>query len=91
MAAKSELNELYQRLRTAAPVYTTQLEAQLEGQGFLCDLTLPAVGAAGPAPLRAPHTFAGRGTTKKVSTRQAQAWLGRAFGAAADPGTGRGP
>ena len=43
MAAKSIINELYQRLRAAAPVYCTKAdEGQRPGEGFDCALTLPA-------------------------------------------------
>jgi hypothetical protein len=65
MSGKSVLNELYQRLRTAAPVYATQVDGQNQ-DGFVCDLTLPAVDAEGLEPLRAARAFSGRGTTKKV-------------------------
>jgi hypothetical protein len=65
-AAKAALNELYQRLRTAAPVYATQLDAGREG--FVCDLTLPGVDA-GVEALRAARAFSGRGSTKKVQGR----------------------
>ena len=62
--AKSILNELYQRLRTAAPVYATQLDAEQEG--FVCGLTLPAVDVGFDA-LRTAREFSGRGSTKKAS------------------------
>jgi hypothetical protein len=63
MAAKSILNELYQRLRTAAPVYKTQ--ADEHSDGFVCSLTLPAVESDWEA-LSADRTFQGSGSSKKV-------------------------
>lgn len=62
MAAKSIINELYQRLRTAAPIYKTQT---VECDGFLCTLTLPAVECEWDA-LSADKHFEGRGSSKKV-------------------------
>lgn len=62
---KSILNEVYQRLRTAAPVYATQLDTQQDG--FICGLTLPAVDV-GVEALRSARAFSGRGSTKKVCT-----------------------
>lgn len=63
MAAKSILNELYQRLRTAAPVYKTQPDEQSDG--FICSLTLPAVESDWQA-LSTDRTFQGSGNSKKV-------------------------
>jgi hypothetical protein len=63
MAAKSILNELYQRLRTAAPVYKTQADEHSEG--FVCFLTLPSVESEWEA-LLADRTFQGSGSSKKV-------------------------
>lgn len=62
MAAKSIINELYQRLRTAAPIYKTQAD---DTDGFLCTLTLPAVECEFEA-LSTERTFTGRGCSKKV-------------------------
>lgn len=64
MAAKSILNELYQRLRIAAPVYKTQADGTSEG--FICTLTLPAVDCDYEA-LAVDRTFKGSGASKKVS------------------------
>ena len=73
MAAKSILNELYQRLRTAAPIYRTQADNGAEG--FLCTLTLPAVDCTelgeGLSALGTARHFTGRGCSKKVG------WGGR--------------
>jgi hypothetical protein len=63
MAAKSILNELYQRLRTAAPVYKTH--ADEHSDGFVCSLTLPAVESELEA-LSADRAFQGSGSSKKV-------------------------
>jgi hypothetical protein len=66
MAAKSIINELYQRLRTAAPIYKTQAD---EVDGFLCTLTLPAVECEFEA-LSSDRSFIGRGCSKKVGALQ---------------------
>jgi hypothetical protein len=67
MAAKSIINELYQRLRTAAPVYcTTADEEQRPGEGFDCALTLPAVLGCEWAALAQDRVFQGKGSSKKV-------------------------
>lgn len=66
MAAKSIINELYQRLRTAAPIYRTQAD---DADGFLCTLTLPAVECEIEALSAADRSFTGRGCSKKVSER----------------------
>lgn len=67
MAAKSILNEFYQRLRIAAPVYKT--EASDGTDGFLCTLLLPAVQADNDA-LHTERVFEGQGNSKKV-----RAWV----------------
>lgn len=70
MAGKSIINELYQRLRTAAPIYKTQAD---DAEGFLCTLTLPAVDCSElEGHLSALGTdlhFTGRGCSKKVVGR----------------------
>jgi hypothetical protein len=65
MAAKSILNELYQRLRTAAPVYKTV--ACEDNEGFDCTLTLPAVESEHDA-LQVERVFTGTGSSKKASS-----------------------
>lgn len=63
MAAKSILNEFYQRLRTAAPIYRTHTG---EGnEGFVCALSLPPVQAECGALNEEVH-FQGEGSSKKV-------------------------
>lgn len=67
MAAKSIINELYQRLRVAAPVYCTKSAADDLNDGFVCSLTLPAVEAEWAAEgLAEDRTFEGMGSSKKV-------------------------
>lgn len=63
MAAKSIINELYQRLRTGAPIYKTQAD---DLDGFLCTLTLPAVDCEFEALKAQDRHFQGRGCSKKV-------------------------
>jgi hypothetical protein len=62
MAAKSILNELYQRLRTASPRYATVSDG---AGGFVCTLTLPSV-ECDLQPLSADRTFCGAGSSKKA-------------------------
>jgi hypothetical protein len=72
MAAKSIINELYQRLRTAAPVYCTAKAGEPQGHagaGFLCSLTLPAVECEWDA-LAEDRRFEGAGSSKKVGARR---------------------
>lgn len=62
MAAKSIINELYQRLRTAVPTYHTRSD---NSDGFVCTLTLPAVECELQA-LAVDRHFEGKGSSKKV-------------------------
>eukprot|EP00879_Flechtneria_rotunda_P018627 GHRR01019548.1.p1 GENE.GHRR01019548.1~~GHRR01019548.1.p1 ORF type:complete len:285 (+),score=76.66 GHRR01019548.1:229-1083(+) len=68
MAAKSILNELYQRLRTAAPVYRTQ--GHEASEGFVCALTLPAVKSEWEV-LLIDRSFQGYGSSKKEAEHAA--------------------
>jgi len=63
MAAKSILNEFYQRLRVLAPTYKTQAQ---EGESFLCTLCLPPIPQTNNAGLSEERTFYGTGSSKKV-------------------------
>jgi hypothetical protein len=73
MAAKSIINELYQRLRTAAPIYSTRAD---DADGFLCTLTLPAVECEFEALSAADRSFTGKGCSKKVSESMFWCWHG---------------
>ena len=67
MAAKSILNEFYQRLRTAAPVYKTV--AGPDDDGFACSLLLPPVPGADEPKLQQERHYAGSGASKKARER----------------------
>lgn len=82
MSAKSVLNELFQALRGATPVYATRLDVasgappqqqqQQPQEQFLCELKLPEVDNGHKA-MREERAFSGRGSTKKVRARTGRA------------------